>query len=396
MLISKGKIDCQPMEVGYDKTREDTLLKHFERMIEKDEIQAASYCVARKGKVILHGAIGPRSYEENCTEPLQPDSVHCIYSITKMVTSVAIMKLIEDGYARLDDFVGSILPQMAKPPFDKITIFQLLSHTSGLRPDMGTFPDEYFVGPWECIEKIYKMTENKDEFDWLSAALHCGVTKKPGEEWQYCSFGFTILGAIIEKLSGQFAHDYILEHILKPLQMNDTNFIVSKDMASRMIYRDEKQKKKMQEVAEGKRHGYFDVGTIWEHIPDTGGGLYSTPYDLVRFGQMMLGNGRLGDVRILGRKTVEKMTTFSLHNVPDHCWAAEEMNRQYGVGVDMRQGLAYHYSDGTFLHEGYGACDLVIDPKEELVAAWFVPYTHDQWYAHGLYNVINIIWSGLI
>ena len=111
---------------------------------------------------------------------------------------------------------------------------------------------------------------------------------------------------------------------------------------------------------------------------------------------MMLSNGRLGDVRILGRKTVEKMTTYSLHNIPDYCWAANEPDRQYGVGFDMRKGLAYHYSEGTFMHEGSGACSLIIDPKEEMVACWFVPFIGDNWYSHGLYNVTNIIWSGLI
>ena len=396
MLFEKGKLDCDPIEVGYDKSREEVLLRHFEKMMERDEIQCASYCVARKGKIILHGAVGPRSFEEGCTEPLHVDTVHPIYSITKCITGVAIMKLVEDGLARLDTLVGEILPQFAKPPYDKITLFHLLTHTSGMKADEGVFEDAYFIGPWEFIEEANKHAKKGEEVDWIAQGLRAGMTKLPGKEWQYCTFGFVILGAVIEKLSGQFANDYIEEHILKPLGMKDSGFTISKDMASRMIYRDEKKKQQMQEIEEGKRSGYDDEGTMWENVPDTGGGLYSTPYDLVWFGNMMLGNGRLGDVRILGRKTVEKMTAYSLHNTPDHCWGANEPNRQYGVGFDMRKGVGFHYSEGTYMHEGYGACSLIIDPVEEMVAAWFVPFQNDQWYAHGLYNVGNIIWSGLI
>lgn len=395
MLLAKGKTDCDPMELGYDKSREDVLIQHFQKMIDKNEIQCASYCVSRKGKVILHGAVGPRSYEKDCQEPLQADSVHHIASITKVITAVAIMQLIENGLARLDTPVGEILPQFSTPPYNEITIFQLLSHTSGLEPDPGVYEDKYRISSWEHIERSYEKSDKTEKTDWIAAGLSVGLNKKPGTEWQYCSFGFCILGAIIEKLSGQFANDYIEEHILQPLQMKNSGFIIRPEMAEKAIYRNEEEKKKILDIAAGKCSGNMDEGTFWEKIPDTAGGLASNAYDLVRFGNMMLGNGRLGGVRILGRKTVEKMTTYSLHNIPDYCWAANEPDRQYGVGFDMRKGLAYHYSEGTFMHEGAGACSLIIDPKEEMVACWFVPFI-DEWYSHGLYNVTNIIWSGLI
>lgn len=396
MLLSKGKIDCDPIELGYDKGREEVLIRHFERMIEKKEIQCASYCVSRKGKIILQGAVGPRSFEEGCQDGVLPDSICPVASITKVFCAVALMQLIENGLARLDTPVGEILPQFNTPPYNKITLFQLLSHTSGLEPDENTYEDKYRVSPWKHIEDDSKGCENLKEFDWISSALKIGLRKEPGTEWQYCSFGFVILGAVIEKLSGEFASDYIQKHILDPLGMKDSGFNVPKDKIGRMFCRNEEEKEIGEEVLSGALSENIDAGTIWEYIPPMGGGMLSTAPDLVRFGNMMLNKGRLDGVRILGRKTVEKMTTNQLHNIPDNCWESCEKDRRYGVGFDMRTGLAYHYSDNTFMHEGAGACCLVIDPVEEMVASWFVPFIGDNWYAHGLYNVTNIIWSGLI
>ena len=122
----------------------------------------------------------------------------------------------------------------------------------------------------------------------------------------------------------------------------------------------------------------------------------STTNDLMKFAHMMLGNGRLGDVRILGRKSVERMTTRQLHNVPDFCWGANDLNRGYGLGFDMREGYAHSYSKGTYMHEGSGTCSIDIDPKEQLAVAWFTPFDKVEWVAEPLYNVQNIIWSGLI
>jgi CubicO group peptidase (beta-lactamase class C family) len=110
---------------------------------------------------------------------------------------------------------------------------------------------------------------------------------------------------------------------------------------------------------------------------------------------MMLFGGTLNGARILGRKAVERMTTIS-SALPNFCWNANEKKRYYGVGFDMRNGPAFTFSQGTFMHEGAGACSLYIDPKEELVAAWIVPFAKEGWFSRALFNVQNIIWSGLM
>jgi CubicO group peptidase (beta-lactamase class C family) len=108
----------------------------------------------------------------------------------------------------------------------------------------------------------------------------------------------------------------------------------------------------------------------------------------------MLAGGTLDGARILGRKAVEKMTTIAITK-PNYCWGSNEKERAYGVGFDMRGGPAFTMSPGTFMHEGWGYCSLYMDPKEEMAAAWFVPFTRDEWFPRAQYNVQNVIWSGI-
>lgn len=202
------------------------------------------------------------------------------------------------------------------------------------------------------------------------------------------------MGAIIEKLTGVFAHTYIEENIFKPLKMVDSSFDVTQNNAARIIRRNEHQEQRFNAIQNGQEPKY-NHSPLWVKIPNTGG-VYSTPYDLIRFGNMLLNMGSYDGVRILGRKTVEKMTTHTLFNIPDRCWGAKVDNRQYGLGVDMRNGPIWLYSENTYLHEGAGACALIMDPIEKLCAAWFVPFAKEGWFGESLYNVTNIIWSGLI
>lgn len=396
MSFSKGIVDCKPEDQGYDSSREVTLIHHFEKLMEENKIQGASYCVTRYGKTILHGAVGRFSYRKEDERLYLPTSVNQIASITKTFTTVAIMKLVEDGFTRLATPVGEILPQFSTPPFNEITLFHLLTHTSGLWPDDGCYENKHRKNAFECIELFYNLAEDKEKYDWIAAALADGMRLKPSEEWQYCSFGFCILGAVIEKITGISAEEYIQRNIIDPLGMKDTGFVLTPELAKRAIVRHERGEEYLNKIISGEIDSNAKEGNIWDKIPRTGGGIHSTPYDLTRFGNMMLGNGRLGDVRILGRPTVEKITTLQLHNVPDHCWRSNNPDRRYGIGFDMRQGLDYLYNDRTYFHEGAGACCMTIDPVEQLVAAFFVPFATDNWYSEPLYNTINIIWSGII
>jgi CubicO group peptidase (beta-lactamase class C family) len=248
------------------------------------------------------------------------------------------------------------------------------------------------------IDDAYKLCEpeKKNEFDWLTAALGTignGFRVKPDTEWAYCSFGFVILGAIIEKLTGIHAHKYIEDNICKPLGMKDTAFMLTPEKAKRSIVSDEETEQFLNSIINNTYEPHW-IGEKLK-IPSTGGGLDSTVYDISRFGNMMLFGGTLEGTRVLGRKAVERMTTIS-SALPNYTWGGNEKERYYGIGFDMRNGPAFTFSQGTVMHEGAGACSLYIDPKEELVAAWIVPFAKEGWFSRALFNVQNIIWSGLI
>jgi CubicO group peptidase (beta-lactamase class C family) len=398
MLYTQGQTDCKPGEVGYDEQRLDVLNRHLQRLIDDGEIQCATYCLSRKGKIFAHGAIGKKSFRKDDHTPVQPDSVRHIASITKVFTAVAIMKLVEDGVTRLDVPVGEILPQFNTPPYNGITLFQLLTHTSGMHADPGCFENKYQSTYWKLIDDAYKLCDpdKKNEFDWLAAALGtigCGLRVKPDTEWAYCSFGFVVLGEVIGKLTGIHAHQYIEDNICKPLGMKDTAFKTTAEMAKRYIVTDEGLEKNIHDTI----NGTYQPRWIGEklNIPLTGGGLDGTSDDLIRFGNMMLFGGTLDGVRILGRKAVEKMTTVA-SSLPNFCWNSKDKGKDNGIAFDMRNGPAFTFSRNTFMHEGAGASSLYIDPKEELVAAWIVPFAKEGWFSRALFNVQNVIWSGLI
>ena len=401
MNIINGKIDCRPSETGYDESRIEMLNKRLGEMVEKKVIHGASYCIAHKGKVIAHGAVG-RNNAMGIDSPMLPDTVFGIASITKTFTATAIMQLVEDGYIRPNTYVSEIIPQFGEKPFNDITLWHLLTHTSGMCPDGGCF-NEATMSPWALIGQAADKWDGKGEFDWITPALKMGLRRPTGSEWMYSSFGFVILGEVISRVSGMNAHDYIEEKIIKPLKMNDSGFYPTAEMASRTFYGGnffggQEYKDWLDKVAAGEINSRDGEGTVWDSVPNTGGGISSTVYDLVRFGNAYINNGRLDGARILGRKSVEKMSKIQLSGVPDHCWNANEPNRLYGIGFDIRHSLDFNYSDRTIMHEGAGASSLDIDLEEGLAAAWFVPFDEgaNGWSAEPLYNVQNIIWSGLI
>jgi len=397
MLYTQGKTDCKPSEVGYNEQRLDVLKGHLQGLIDDGEIQCATYCISRYGKIFAHGAIGKKSFRKEDDTPVQPDSVRWIASMTKTFAAVAIMKLVEDGVTRLDVPVGEILPQFNTPPFNGVTLFQLLTHTSGMHADPGCFENKYQISYWDMIEGSYKLHKKEDgEFDWIKAALSTignGFRTKPDMEWAYSSFGFVILGAVIEKLTGIHAHKYIEDNICKPLGMKDTTFSITPEMAKRYIVSDEHQEKDINAII----NGTYEPQWIGEklNIPRTGGGLDSTVYDMIRFANMTLCGGTLNGTRILGRKAMEKMTTIAV-NKPNYTWNNNEKERFYGVGFDMRNGPAFTFSQNTYNHEGSGACAMYIDPEEKLAAVWIVPFAKEGWWSKALFNVINVIWSGLL
>lgn len=380
-------------EVCYDGSRFDVLDQHFEKMMKKNQLQGASYCMSRDGKKFVENSVGNLSFDD-ATSQLLPDSIFQIASITKLFTATAIFRLVEEGIFRLNQPVKDILEEFQQGPFQEIQIAHLLSHTSGLQPDPGCFANPYYLSAWDFIEKGF---EKQDE-QWLKNALHVGLRSKPGTEWAYCSIGFVILGEIITRTTGIRYDEFIKKEIITKCEMKDTFFKhdFSHNKLDRLAIVSKKQKEYIEQIKQGKDPELNKTEILWNLVPQTGNGILSTTSDLVKFGTMLEQGGYYGNTRVIGRKTIEKMTSrYTGSEIKDYCWGAGGVEREYGSGPDLRNNIGTIYSKGTYFHEGAGSSCLMIDPVEHLVAAWYVPYRDGAWYAEGLYNAANIMWSGL-
>ncbi len=380
--VTKGEVPYNPQEAGYEEERLEVLDGHFKKLIQQDILQSASYCLSRNNKIFAHRGIGFLNYKEEDSRPFLPDSVYGIYSITKMVTAIAVLQLVEDGIIRLDQPVGEILLEFKDEPFNKIQVWHLLTHTSGLYCDDGCKPDKYH----ESVSSIMKSPQ------WIDKLLSKGLSNEPGKEWAYCSLGYNVLGEIITRSTGIFVHDYINERVLKPCDMQDTHW----DYTT-------KYKDRYNSRFEWTDHCISGADEVQEElekpVPRTWNGLLSTDEDLVKFGLMLLNYGKYNNRHVLGRKAVEALKRIQTPpDVKNYCWGANGTDNPYGLGpaVQVETNRSQLVTPGTINHEGWGTCCLMIDYEEKFVALWSAQFVGDNWNMLPLRNVASILWSGII
>ncbi len=378
--ITKGEVPYTPEEAGYESLYIDRLNDFIRRMIEDKIVQGGSYCLTRHGKTFARNAVGSLDYRSP-EKPLLPDSIRRIASITKMFTATALFMLAERGYININDTVARHLPEFDTPLHKGITVYNLLTHTSGLLPDWGAFPDAYETD-W---------SKYLDEFDgnWIKALLTQQPRRKPNEEWIYSSHCFCILGEIIQRISGKQLGEFVKENILNPLGMNETFYDLPDEVFGRVCVTNEHE---VPTPAAERKSG------PWSLLPQGGWGISSTLADINKFGRMLLNNGSLDGVRIVGRKSVENMSWSHLKhdNLRNYCWGADEVH-YCGLGFEVMTNKPFnHMTEGTFGHEGAGVCWLYIDPKEDFVANVFMPYYSGQFNLIPIHNTKYVIWSGLL
>lgn len=366
-----GKVDLSPAKAGYDEGRVALLSEYYGNLIETGKVRAAGFLMARKGKVFCHRVAGKHDYTDP-SPAIKPDAIKGMASITKIFTATAAMKLVEDGKLWLEQPVKTVLKEFDTPLHGGITIWHLLTHTSGLPADGGYFAEPY---PFDHFEFINKK-------DWIKRLLSGPMQGKPGAQWNYSTLAFSILGEVISRVSGMSVGDYIEREIFKPLGMNRSFFTPPAELADG-ITTTEKWEKDDSKGQPGKR--YFSLG---------GFGAYSTLGDLMRFAQCFLNGGTLDGVRLLGRKTVEAMTRNQLDGVPSFHWGKNCVNFRQGLGWEF-------YCDGPtvspecYNHEGWGWCSLFVDPREEFIFASFTN-THEGWDPAVMVNPRTIAFSGIV
>lgn len=314
--VHVGETQTSPEKVGYIPERLDRLDEHFLDLIEQEKLQCASYLLARHGQVFACKSMGKLRYDDD--RDFLPDSIRRIASITKAFAAVAVVKLIEDGLLYLQQPVASIIDEFDTDVHKGITIWNLLTHTTGLPPDPGYFTEPYPMGWWHIAEGAKAMEQ---DMNWIKAILCGPLHAEPGEEWIYSSAGFCILGEIVSRVSGTPVEEYILQTIAQPIGMTRSFFDVPKELHDQVCVTNDWGDKDLK--GDEDQSGW---------PPRTAGGLYSTLLDLYRFAQMLLNQGTFEGVRILGRKAVEAMTRNWLIEVPAFQWGASSSENPTDLG----------------------------------------------------------------
>ena len=357
---------AKPEDVGLSPVALDRLSAALKDRVAAGHVPGAVALVARHGKIAYHeafGAIAPGG------APMTTDAIFRIYSMTKPIVSVAVMMLWEAGRLLLSDPIAKYIPAFAttqvgidKAPVARaITVQDLLRHTSGLTYEFrGNSP----VHKAYIEARVARLKQtNADHVATLTALplLH-----QPGTHWEY-SRSTDVLGRLVEVVSGQSLGAFLSQRILNPLGMTDTAFSVPENHHARVAEPFAKDPEGGTDVAllDVKRTALFESG---------GGGLVGTSMDYARFCAMLANNGRLGDVRLLGRKTIELMTSDHLGNIPSNPDLLPP-GHGFGLGFAVRTsaGMApFPGTVGNYYWSGAAGTSFWVDPAERLYAVLMI------------------------
>ena len=387
-----------PEDVGLSAAQLARIDEHLRRRyLEPEKIAGCLTLVARGGKPAYLSAQGLMDRERD--RPMQADTIFRIYSMTKPITSVALMQLYEQGNFQLDDPVHKFIPEwrdlrvfqsgnhphfLTRPVDRPMTIRDLFTHQSGLtygfmeRTNVDAAYREVGVGGPPVGGSLRQMIEQLSELP---------LEFSPGEAWNY-SVATDVLAYLVEVFSGQPYDQYLRQHIFEPLGMVDTGFTVPASKVDRFAanYRRNRNKKLVLLDDPLTSHYTGDVTFF-----SGGGGLVSTAHDYYRFCQMMLNGGELEGARILGRKSVELMTMNHLPGNRDLTDLAvgsfSETTYEgvgFGLGVSVTLDLAVSQSIGSVGEYGWGGAASTafwIDPLEDLIVIFMV-----QFWMSGTFN----------
>ncbi len=376
-----------PQSQGLAPERVERLHAFLAQEIEAKHYSGAALLLARNGRVVDWRAFGLRDRESGLA--MEKDTIVRIYSMSKIITTAAAMTLVEDGRIRLDDPVGKYLPALAKmrvwtggtdrkPTLvaakGPITIKHLLTHTSGFIYGFGDAP----------IDKRYQKADpyaaaSMDAF--VAAMAKLPLAFQPGEKFGY-GFGIDLVGAVIEKVTGQSLDRFVAAKIAGPLGMVDTGYSVPADKRGRLakIYSRDK------DGALKEATVVASVSVDGTGFARGGAGMFSTVPDFARFGQMLLNGGELDGTRVLARKSVELMMANQLVSLAQ---PTTEPGGGYGFGYGggvrvTLGGEGVPGSLGQFGWSGAATTYFNIDPKENTMALLFMqhfPFNEDDVFA---------------
>jgi CubicO group peptidase (beta-lactamase class C family) len=364
-----------PASVGLSSSRLERLKPVMQGYVDRQEFAGILTLIARQGKVAHLETFGWQDLETR--RPMAIDIIFQIYSMTKPITSTAVMMLVEQGKLRLADPVSRYIPDFKDPRvmvcrpdgnYDlvpahrEVTLHDLMTHSGGL---------SYGGDEHSALDKLYREANDQQDkevepvletrmLDFFRRRLPLAF--QPGTDFRY-SISIDVLGYIVQLASGQLFDEFLQQHIFAPLGMQDTAFWVPPEKVGRLavIYSpcEEGDLKPAKPLLS-------DPLTQPTRNPSGGGGLLSTAPDYFRFGQMLLNGGELEGVRLLGRKTVEWMLQ---NHLPAGVHPMGEACNGFGLGgaVLLHPGLSHRPgSVGKFGWGGAANTEWWIDPAEQL------------------------------
>lgn len=335
-----------PEDVGVSGDVIENVSKIIEESIKDKSFPGATIAGGRKNGLFLIKEFGKLSYEEN-SNPVKLDTIYDLASLTKViVTTTACMKLWEEGKLKLDFKVSSFIPEFKVKGKEKITIWHLLTHSSGLPAYK-----RYFLEVKGKENIIKRICEEELEYE-------------PGTKSVYSDLGFILLGVIIEKLTGERLENYINRILFQPLGMKDTMFNPSKNLIQRIAPTENDPWRKR--IVHGEVHdeNAYAMGGVSGHA-----GLFSTVIDLAKFCQLLLNGGIFDGKRILKRSTIEYFTKKV--DIP-------ESTRALGWDTPSKEGSSAgkFVSSNAFGHTGFTGTSIWIDPEKDIFVVLLTNRVH--------------------
>ena len=342
----------RPEDIGLSSARLAKIDGWIDRLIEDRKLAGVSVHILRRGEIVYDAAAGYADVARGT--PMRRDTILRIYSMTKPLISTAILMLYEDGYFQLDDPISRFLPYFkhsrvftggsrlkyeSEPAQREITFRDLLTHTSGLTYG---FMDAHAVDAMYRDHGIDFQTSDRTLAEVVEQLAALPLLAHPGTEWNY-SVATDVLGHLIATISGQSLPEFMQQRVLGPLGMADTGFHVPADKKARFAALYGRGKDGAPVLLDDPASSGF---TKVRQIASGGGGLVGTAPDYLKFCRFMLNKGHLNGVRLLGRKTVELMTS----------------NHLRGDMADMGQP---RFSESSYAGVGFGlGFSVMLDPAK--------------------------------
>lgn len=362
------------------KERMDTLLK---QEVATGSVKGASALVLYQGKEIYQNQFGFADAEKEI--PMKRDTIIRLFSMTKPITSAAVMLLVERGELDVWDAVSRYFPCFAgrtvwdaengkEVPADReITVWDLLNMTSGIPyPNEETEPGRRMQRVLDGLIERRKKGERVDTGEYVCQIATVPLEFQPGDRWLY-GFSADVLGGIVEVVSGKTFGSFLREELFEPLGMKDTGFFVPREKLGRFAQSYERTGDGLLPNAESHLGEYYGEDVAFE---SGGAGLVSTLDDYSRFASMLTHKGFFEGKQILGEKTVEFMTQNRLSPYQGRTLTWDSV-RGYGYGCLMRvlmdQGIAgTNASPGEFGWDGWTGNYVTMNRKEDLVFLYFI------------------------